>query len=46
MCCSAIFTTLPPSLSRTGGPWLVTDMRRGESLFDVDINANVSQFRV
>eukprot|EP00731_Ephydatia_muelleri_P009014 Em0004g1352a len=25
---------------QTGGTWLVTNMRRGESLFDVDINAD------
>ena len=36
---------LPLPSHRTGGTWLVTNMRRGESLFDVDINADVSQFR-
>lgn len=25
----------------TGGPWLVTDVRRGESLFDLDLTAEV-----
>ncbi|KAF5295325.1 hypothetical protein FQA39_LY13190 [Lamprigera yunnana] len=26
-------------LSLTGGPWLITDMRRGESIFDIDPSA-------
>ena len=29
---------------RTGGKWLVTNMRRGESLFDIDPDTHVSDF--
>lgn len=25
---------------RTGGPWHITDMRRGESIFEIDTNAH------
>ena len=50
---STFFTTSPPPthlhthayniqcIYSTGGPWLVTDMRRGESLFELDLTAQV-----
>lgn len=27
-------------LPTAGGPWLITDMRRGESMFEIDLNAH------
>lgn len=32
-----VLTLLP--VGRAGGPWLVTDMRRGETMFELDVTA-------
>lgn len=34
------------SVCRAGGPWLITDMRRGETIFDIDPHLQVRPCRV
>lgn len=31
---------------RAGGPWLITDMRRGETIFDIDPHLQVRLYEV
>jgi len=40
------FCTVKCNAYRAGGPWLITDMRRGETIFDINPQLQVTVLKV